>query len=331
MHAVRILSLDGGGVRGFLAALVLAEIEARAGEPVAELFDFVAGTSTGGMIACALAVPGADGRPRYTAAEVAARYESDGPRIFRRGALKRISSAEGFADERYEDDGLVAALVGTLGETWLSEALVPLLITAYDIEARAATFLRSERAKVDPTADFRLADAARATSAAPTYFEPARVTDRAEHRTRALIDGGVFAVNPALCAYVEVAHGEGAAAVSVLASLGTGSATRRIEYDHARWWGQLQWAQPLLDVVLDGVGDTTDFHLTALLGPRYVRLQTRLDRASDDLDDASPENLDRLREEAEALIAARSDDLDRLCETLTAPQAIAEGSDRSRA
>ena len=82
--------------------------------------------------------------------------------------------------------------------------LTDVFITAYDITDRFAFFFRSSRARTDDAYDFSLAEAARATSAAPTYFEPVEVTDAAGARTYPLIDGGVYAVNPAMCAYAEV-------------------------------------------------------------------------------------------------------------------------------
>ena len=315
---MRVLSIDGGGIRGLIPAIVLAEIEARTGRPAAALFDLIAGTSTGGILACALTAPSAEdpALPRYGAAELTGLYETEGPGIFSRSLLKRIFSVEGFFDERYEDDGLNGALMRYLGDRRLRDALTPVLVTAYDIERRAAFFFRSERARRDPEYDFSMADVARATSAAPTYFEPLRVTAAAGDAAYALVDGGVFATNPAMCAYADVVRaGE---PVELVASLGTGQLTRPLDYGEVRWWGQLQWARPILDVVFDGVADTVDFQLAQLVPDGYVRLQTELRLASDDLDDASAENLARLREEAEALIAARDRDIDALCARLTA-------------
>ncbi len=119
-----------------------------------------------------------------------------------------------------------------------------------------------------------------------------------------------------MCAYADaVALGE----VELVASLGTGELTRPIEYTKARDWGQLEWARPILDVVFDGIADTIDFQMDRLLpAGGYFRLQTRLERANDDLDDASEGNLARLREEAEALIARRDGDIDALCARLVA-------------
>jgi patatin-like phospholipase/acyl hydrolase len=295
---VKVLAIDGGGIRGLIPALVLAEIEARTERRIAELVDLIAGTSTGGIIACALARP-----EPLSAAEVAALYEQDGPAIFDRSLLKQIASLGGLTDERYSSTGLVRVLERHLGGVPMTAATVPLLLTAYDTERRRIHFLRSE----GEGSGASMVDAAHATSAAPTYFEPVRVGGAT------LIDGGVYALNPALCAYAEQGG-----KVDLLLSVGTGEHTRPLRYDDVKDWGQLEWARPVIDVVFDGGQDAVDFQLEILLADRYVRLQTRLDEARDDLDDASKENLARLRREAERLIAARSADIDRLCERLTA-------------
>jgi len=291
---MRVLSIDGGGIRGLIPARVLAEIERRCGRRAGELFDLVAGTSTGAIIACALT------RPEPLAAERIARiYLEEGPVIFDRTLLKRITSADGYLDERYDADGLVASLRRHLGAARLADADPAILLTVYDIERRRARLLRRSD-------DLSMVEAAHASSAAPSYFEPVRAGGAT------LVDGGVFAANPAMCAYAET-DGD----LDVLVSLGTGEHTRPLPYEQVRGWGRLEWVRPVLDVVFDGTADAVDLQLDALLGARYVRLQTPLDEASDDLDDVTPENLAALEREAERLIAARDDEIDRLCEVLT--------------
>jgi uncharacterized protein len=295
---VKLLAIDGGGIRGLIPALVLAEIETRTGRRMADLVDMIAGTSTGGIIACALARP-----DPLAASEVATLYEEEGPSIFDRSLLKQIASLGGLTDERYSDRGLVSVLRRHLGDTPMTAATVPLLLTTYDTERREIHFLRSEGANSGAS----MVDAVHATSAAPTYFEPVRIGDAT------LIDGGVFALNPALCGFAEVGG-----KLDLLLSLGTGEHTRRLPYDKVKDWGQLEWARPLIDVVFDGGSDAVDFQLGHLLDGRYVRFQTRLEEASDDLDDASDENIAALRREAERLIEARDAEIDDVCARLTA-------------
>ena len=136
---MKALSIDGGGIRGLIPAIVLAEIESRTERRMADLVDMIAGTSTGGILACALGKP--DPLP---AAQLATIYEEEGPKIFDRSLLKRITSLGGFIDERYESKGLVSALERYLGDTAMSDATLPLLLTAYDTESRAIHLLRSE-------------------------------------------------------------------------------------------------------------------------------------------------------------------------------------------
>ena len=288
---MRILAIDGGGIRGLIPALVLAEIERRCERPAGRLFDLVAGTSTGAIIACALTRP--DPLP---AAEIARIYVEEGPEIFDRSLLKTIMSANGYLDERYDDAGLVASLERHLGGVRLADAEPDLLLTVYDLESRQALFL-------DRETDMSMVDAAHASSAAPSYFEPVRIGDLT------LIDGGVFAMNPAMCAYALAEE-----PVELLVSLGTGEHTRRLPYEEVRDWGRIEWARPILDVVFDASADAIDLQLPALIDDAYVRLQTPLDEANDDLDDASPENLAALAREAERLIADHQDELDRICQ-----------------
>src|SRR3954447_10534249 len=108
--AMKVLCIDGGGMRGLIPAVVLAEIERRSGRPTAELFDLIAGTSTGGILALGLTRPGEGGAPAFTAADLIGFYESEGPEVFHRSLLKRVESVEGYVDERYDDSGLNAAL-----------------------------------------------------------------------------------------------------------------------------------------------------------------------------------------------------------------------------
>jgi hypothetical protein len=299
---VRVLAIDGGGIRGLIPALVLTEIERRSQRRVFELFDLIAGTSTGGILACALCAP--DPLP---ALEVVKLYEEEGPEIFSIALAQRIRSAGGLLDEKYDSAALDRALERFLADKRLSEAQPNLIVPAYDTAEPGPYFFKSRKARETPeTDDFSLSLVARATSAAPTYFEPL------EAGPRSLVDGGVFAVNPAMSAFAEVArHDPEAQSEVVLLSLGTGQRTRKRPFDEVKDWGLVEWARPILDVVFDGISDAVDYQLRhALPDNAYWRLQTELVGASDDLDDASADNLTALRSLGEELIAERSADLD---------------------
>jgi uncharacterized protein len=308
---IRVLSIDGGGIRGLIPATILAAMEARAGRPVAQMFDLVAGTSTGGILGLALVKPGADGRPTHAAASLVELYAARGREIFHRSFWRGVATLGGLAEERYSHAPLEAVLQEYLGEALLRDALLPTMITTYDIERRDPFFFKSWR---DDRNGVPMWQAARATSAAPIYFEPALL--EVGGKRRALVDGGVFINNPALSAYAEARRRFPDERDFVVVSLGTGELTRPIAYDDARTWGAVQWALPLLGVIFDGVADAVDYQLRALLGDRYFRFQTLLDMASDDLDNASAANVDALRREAQQILVAQASRLDPLLELL---------------
>ncbi len=295
---MRVLSIDGGGIRGLIPALVLAEIERRSGRRVFELFDLIAGTSTGGILVCALCAP--DPLP---ADELVALYEEEGPDIFDRSLGQRIRSVDGLLDEKYDSAALDRALTRFLADKRLAETKPDLLVPAYNMGEPGPYFFKSRKAREEGE-DFPLSVVARATSAAPTYFEPYRLGEQA------LVDGGVFAANPAMCAFAEVLRFQPAAEI-VLLSLGTGQRTRKRSFADVEDWGLLEWARPIIDVVFDGVSDAVHYQLShALPAGHYWRLQVELTQASDDLDDASEANLRDLRAQAEQLIATSSADID---------------------
>ena len=307
---IRVLSIDGGGIRGIIPAILLAELERATGRPVADTFDLVAGTSTGGILALALTMKGEDGRPRWSADEMIGLYEEQGPNIFDRSVWDRIRSVEGLLDEKYPPEGMETAFAAYLGDARLSEALTEVLVTAYEIEQRTTFFFKSAKARADERDDFPIREAAQATSAAPTYFEPVQIERGHGRPDLALVDGGVFANNPAMCAYAEALKDEGDDEITLL-SLGTGELTRALPYEDAKDWGLAEWAKPIIDVVFDGVSDATDHHLEQILGrEHYFRFQTRLDRARDDMDDASEGNLHLLKQEAEELLRDERDRFD---------------------
>jgi patatin-like phospholipase/acyl hydrolase len=295
---MRVLALDGGGIRGIIPALVLTEIERRSGRRIFELFDLIAGTSTGGILACALCAP--DPLP---AEQLVPIYEEEGPTIFDRSVWQRIRSAEGLLDEKYDAGALDRALERFLSDKRLADTKPELLIPAYNMGEPGPYFFKSRKAREEGE-DFALSVVARATSAAPTYFEPLPVADHA------LVDGGVFAANPAMCALAEVLRSGPLDDVRLL-SLGTGQRTRQRTFADVKDWGLVEWARPIIDVVFDGVSDAVHYQLLHALGEeRYWRLQTELTLASDDLDDASADNLRDLRIQAERLIKAESAKID---------------------
>ena len=172
------------------------------------------------------------------------------------------------------------------------------MVTSYDIQNRRTVFLKSWHADHRP---LLCRDAARATSAAPTYFEP-KPLDTGDVLS-VLIDGGIFMNSPSVSAYAEARKLFPDDPIAVL-SLGTGELTRPIVFEETRTWGSALWVMSLLDCMFDGVSKAADHQMQLFLGERYQRLQTSLESASDDMDDASEDNIRNLKRTARELINA---------------------------
>jgi patatin-like phospholipase/acyl hydrolase len=309
---MRILSIDGGGIRGLIPARVLVEVEKLLREHsgvhdarISDYFDLIAGTSTGGILCCLYLCPdrSGNGRPRFRAEDAVELYLDRGDEIFSIPTWHRIRSANGIRDEKYPSGGIEEALEDSLGDLELKDLLGPCLVTAYDIKRRKAHFFTQHRAAANEGRNFYVRDVARATSAAPTYFEVARVKSRLGV-SYPLADGGVFANNPTLCAYAEARSrlgSKGAEGMAVL-SLGTGSSLKPYLYQDAKDWGLLEWAKPILDIMMSGVSDTVDYQLAQIFDSvgkqsQYLRVQADLGREGEGvgaLDNVEPENLSKL-------------------------------------
>jgi uncharacterized protein len=299
---VRVLSLDGGGLRGILQALYLSRLEQLAGKPVRDLFDYVVGTSTGGLLALALTSPKAP-----PAAELVRFYLDDGPKIFPRRRL--WNKARELFGPRYSPDELRNALTAVLGEAKLADAAVPVSVCAYDIEENRPKILRSTKARSEPGyRQWTLVEAGLATTAAPTYFPPAGT----------LVDGGVWANNPALVAYVDVRSRQ-SNSINLL-SLGSGSNFRTFDPNKASSWGLAGWAPPILEILQSGNAAAVHTHTATLMQREtYRRWEPQLGKKIA-MDDAS--QLTWLHTFARVAVDAEEETIASLAATLTQPRSV---------
>ncbi|MBK7030652.1 MAG: patatin-like phospholipase family protein [Bacteroidales bacterium] len=340
---VTILSIDGGGIRGILPGVVLAYIESRLrakeGDAVrlSDYFDLIAGTSTGGILSCIYLTPNKDGRPKFTAQEAVDLYLEKGNKIFDVGLWHKLRSGLSVTDEKYEADALEDSLKDYLGNLKLSELLKPCLITSYDIFRRKAQFFNKADAVDNPVKDFLVRDIARATSAAPTYFETANI--KSVYGTPYyLIDGGVFANNPAMCAYAEartldfdsVLHHPGKmdkpmAKNMLMLSIGTGSKGDPYNYNQAKDWGLAGWILPLIDILMSGNSETVNYQLQKMFATitlpdhsDYYRLEPERAPAAAAMDNASPVNMLALKEAGMRFVSENEEKLEYIVEQLIA-------------
>lgn len=316
----KVLSIDGGGIRGILPALFLHEMEKKLKKPIAEVFDLIAGTSTGGILALSLSVPDKNGKPKFSALDILNLYEDEGKNIFKKSLWRSTTSMGNLTNAKFPIEGIEEVLDIYLGNTMLSESLTSLIIPSYEIERRMPFFFKSRHAKANAEYDYKMKDVARATSAAPTYFESLKLKAKPPADYFALIDGGVFANNPAMCAYAEAKKVFGNENDILLVSVGTGQHTRSIPYEESKDWGLLEWARPMLSVVFDGVSSTVDYQLKQILSDNhlknYFRFQTRLERGNDDMDNVTSTNIKALKIKGSELVKQNEEQFEELCKIL---------------
>lgn len=313
---IRILSIDGGGVRGLIPALVLSKLEKLTGLPTCKLFDLIAGTSTGGMLALGLTMPDPHGRPAHSAGQMAALYERESAKIFSPSFFHRLRL---LTEHKYASKGIEGVLDQYFGAARLKDSLTSVLVPSFEIERYFPFFFKSDNARVNPGYDFAIKDVALATSAAPTYFEPHRISASTPGDYYALIDGGVFANNPAACALVEAMKRYPNSGEFLVISLGTGGRLSSLPLSKAKSWGLAGWAKPVFDLVLDGGSATVDYQLQQISkSGQYFRFQPVLHPGSLAMDNTAPGNLRRLRLTAETMIRQRRSELDRIAQMLLA-------------
>ncbi len=339
----RILSIDGGGVRGIIPAQVAVSIEEKlqqkSGNPdakIADYFDLIAGTSAGGILTCTYLFPDPKNpsRPRWSAQDALNFSIKSGRDVFKSSFWQTLSSLDGLVDEKYSSVDLEKFLLEHFGDCKLSEMLKPCLITSYDIERRKAHFFNQMDAKKNVKYDYLIRDITRATSAAPSYFEVPKICSLT-NESYVLVDGGVFANNPALCAYAEVRHefripedrpDRGPTAKEmVILSLGTGDAQKQYPYEEAKDWGQVEWLEPLISILMTGVAETVNYQLTQIFDAierpnQYLRITPDLSLYEEPLpiDDASERKISQLVKIGKEQSEKHSQELDQFIDLLIA-------------
>ncbi|PAN35823.1 hypothetical protein PAHAL_6G237200 [Panicum hallii] len=330
LKLITILSIDGGGIRGIIPATILAFLEAKLQEldgpdaRIADYFDVIAGTSTGGLLTAMLTAPDANGRPLFAAKDLARFYINHSPKIFRRKnpiRSKIASKLKMVCGPKYDGKYLHALLRRYFGDTRLDRTLTNVVIPTFDIAYMQPTIFSTLELRHQASKNALLSDISMSTSAAPTFFPPHYFeTKDKDGRRRAfnLVDGGLAANNPTLCAMNQVSQdiilgNERFFPVKpadygkfMVISLGCGSnRNRRYCAKAAAKWGIFNWlikdgTAPIVDMFNSASADMVDINLCVLFralrsSQNYLRIQyDQLTGSAGSIDDCSKENMDRL-------------------------------------
>ncbi|ACE06320.1 hypothetical protein Aasi_0962 [Candidatus Amoebophilus asiaticus 5a2] len=327
----RILSIDGGGVRGVIPARILQAIEERTGKPISELFDLVIGTSTGGLVTLGLVVPDDDeqGKPKYKAAKLVEIYEQKSSEIFKYSKLRNIKTGMGLWGPKYDRKHLDDILKDFFGDAKLSQTVKPAVVISFSLDVGQPAMWSTHHVRDGKKHDCYLHDVAGVTSAAPTYFAPKVFKNLHEDHEDIVheIDGGVWANNPGLTAIRVLSFMEEEDRPDnkdiIVVSIGTGTFTSDKEHllqqahklNKAGIWGWMIKADPnLIEMMMAANSDWSD-NMVSLLYPNSHRVQIEIPQNLISMD--NPKNVEKLRQLAEKYIA--TDSFKELCNKLVQP------------
>ncbi|XP_049392755.1 patatin-like protein 2 isoform X3 [Solanum stenotomum] len=337
---ITVLSIDGGGIRGIIPATILSFLESQLQEfdgkdaRLAEYFDVIAGTSTGGLVTAMLTAPDENNRPFYAAKDIIPFYLEHCPKIFPQNKCGLFASmrkmVQALIGPKYDGKYLHEVIKEKLKDSLLSNTITNVVIPTFDIKKLQPTIFSTYEANRSARYDAKLSDICISTSAAPTYL-PAHYfkveDDKGNIREHNLIDGGVAANNPCLIAISEVSkeilkensdffpikpmdYGR-----FLVISIGTGAPKFEQVYNSsmAAKWGIVDWLfhkgyTPLFEVFTQSSADMIDYHNSVVFQAlhsedSYLRIQEDgLSGTEASVDVATKENLERLVEIGEKLL-----------------------------
>ncbi|MGC0372180.1 MAG: hypothetical protein DGJ47_000887 [Rickettsiaceae bacterium] len=324
-----LLTIDGGGVRGIIPATILAEIEKRTQRPIYQMVDMIAGNSTGGIIALGLTMPDDNDKlkNKYTANDLVNLYKNKSSKIFEKSFWRRLKTGYGTWGEKYDRTNLDQILKNQFANATLKEVIKPVLVFSYILELGEGRIFGSNQAKVRDEANFYLRDVAAATSAAPTYFSPVKISNVKKTPVKfesggfftetTEIDGGVFANNPAMLSASCVLKRKLCKPKDlIIISLGTGTLESK-QFASPKTKGTLGWGvgANIIDLILSATEDVSKWSSEAL-GFNLHRLQLRLNAKDSAMDDSSKENIDRLIAKTNQFIKENDKVIDKICKIL---------------
>uniref|UniRef100_A0A0D6QV99 Patatin n=1 Tax=Araucaria cunninghamii TaxID=56994 RepID=A0A0D6QV99_ARACU len=333
-NMITVLSIDGGGVRGIIPATILRFLEEKLQEfdgadvRLADYFDVISGTSTGGLVAAMLAAPNEKNRPLFAAKDITNFYLENSFSIFpnKRGILGSIQSLFATLNgPKYSGDYLHNLIKRYVHGIRIHQTLTNVVIPTYDINLQQPVIFSTFEAKRNALKDAYLLDICIGTSAAPTYL-PAHhfETEDSANNTRSfdLIDGGVAANNPTLVAINEVTKEflkvdqdcqPPLKTKFLVLSLGTGFKTASYKATDVAKWGVLGWLSnkgmvPIMDTFMQSSSDMVDIHASVVFQgfhsqKNYLRIQEpELTGDAASVDISTKENLDNLVKIGETLL-----------------------------
>lgn len=333
---IRVLAVDGGGVRGIIPAVVLQYIENRIIEitenpdaRISEYLDFVSGTSTGSIISAMTITPDEHGKPAYKMEDVVQAYFDLADVVFKKNFWRNVKTVWGLFGTKYDVKGIDNQLLTKFNHWRMKDLLLPCAFTGYDTDKRKPV-IYTNKDQVEKYGDYFIKDVVRGSTSIPSVFKPAYFRDGIDVNT--LIDGGVFANNPSMVAYIEIIKTmcikkakkcEKVTPENMLfLSFGTGEAPLdSYPYKKIKKWGMVRWFLPILNILLQGVGEITTYEMMKLFdsynSPKnFIRINPPIILGNSSGEDASDENMKHLHQDAKNYVAENEEFLNDIAQQL---------------
>ena len=269
---VRVLSIDGGGIRGIIPSRILREFEIRSGLPITKLFDFGVGTSAGAIIIGSIAAVDESGNPIFSTSRMVEFYLDKSKSIFGVSYIRKILSVNGLLRPKISRVRLDHILRDNLQNKRISQCAFPIAITAYNIDECRPQIWSTLDARESHKNDHYLCDIIGASCSAPTYFSPKKIKmdDDIVHY---FIDGGVFQNNPQVVPLLELSKIDPHLKKEdmLMISIGTGTSLLPVSGEKLMKAGVLGWLKngAIVDVIMDGASDFSDIEGGVLYPYRY--------------------------------------------------------------
>ena len=247
---VTILSIDGGGTKGIIPAILLSQLEHGSEKKTTQLFNFMVGVSTGSLLVSLLSAPNAEGTSRYTADEIVKLFEDTSPDVFAASFMHRLKTMSGLIGPRFESGGMERLSQLYFRETRMSQLLSHVAIFAYDLNKKGVVMFTNWRSKQADTSYYNVRDVIQGTTAIMSYFSPKELVDTHGDNKYLLADASFVVNNPSAMAFLFAYNRCPNAKHYVVVSLATG------KYPglniQPQTWGIVQWATEMIYSVLQG-------------------------------------------------------------------------------
>ncbi|PIZ33659.1 MAG: hypothetical protein COY39_02040 [Alphaproteobacteria bacterium CG_4_10_14_0_8_um_filter_37_21] len=281
----RVLSIDGGGIKGLIVLELLALMEARTGKHTTELFDMIGGTSAGALIATLLTINNPEtSKPKFTACSLRDALREHYPNFF----VSKWGSFCGVMKEKYKITPARKILESLAGNALFCDAIIPTFVTAFNVSGESKYHKLSILGSyLDKDRGVTVVDAALSSMSAPLFFKPHLSSD-----DNVYLDGGLVANNPALIAYCQAKEYFQHSSRMVLLSMGAGSFEEHTSSRKLYHTGLIDIGPALPDMFLHGqqsiiqdvlhyMPDVSDFRIDPILEGKKIELDDTSKKAMD--------------------------------------------------